>query len=107
MATLRKSIRSADAEFDVFWAAYPRRVAKGAARKAWGKAVKKTEADAIMSALEKQRSLGAFNVEPCYIPHPATWLNQERWDDEPTPPSLPRPGNANYLKPEGGGGYGF
>jgi len=102
-----------DAAFDIFWAAYPRRVAKGAARKAWDKAVKKAAAGTIMLALEKQKALGVFNVEPCYIPHPSTWLNQERWDDEvaqgrATASRLAAEGTArNYLSPKKDGDYGF
>ena len=26
-----------------------------------------------------------------FIPHPATWLNQERWDDEPDQVAIPPP----------------
>jgi hypothetical protein len=25
------------------------------------------------------------NRDPDYTPHPATWLNQDRWDDDPLP----------------------
>lgn len=71
-------------DFDTFWRAYPRRVGKGDARKAFAKALKKTSIDRILKALAWQqhqpqwiRDGGAF------VPHPTTWLNQERWDDEP------------------------
>lgn len=65
--------------FDDFWRAYPRRVAKGAARKAFDKAIKKTDIETILKAVE------AYKVcKPDYQDwaHPSTWLNQERWEDE-------------------------
>jgi hypothetical protein len=72
-------------QFDTFWAAYPRKVGKGAARKAWAMAGKKVSDIVICASLEYQRRAGAFDVEPRFIPHPATWLNGERWADEITP----------------------
>lgn len=64
-------------EFDAFWHSYPRKVGKGAARKAYAKALLKTNSAVIASAV------GRICVdEPEFIPHPATWLNQERWLDE-------------------------
>jgi hypothetical protein len=66
-------------EFMSFWLAYPRRVGKGAARTAFSKALKKAPAERIMLGLLQ----ASWPSDPQYIPHPATWLNQERWDDEP------------------------
>lgn len=71
--------------FDEFWAAYPRKTVKSAARKAYAKAVKKARHDEIMFGLS--RHLPALQAkEQQFIPHPATWLNQERWSDEPEQP---------------------
>ena len=68
--------------FDEFWARYPRKIGKGAARKAYARAVKKASPDVVFEALGRQ--LPAMEAkEPAYRPHPATWLNQERWADEP------------------------
>ena len=68
--------------FDAFWLAYPRRVGKEAARKAWAKAVKTAGTpDAIMAGLAQ----AVFSDDPKFIPHPATWLNAGRWMDEPDP----------------------
>ena len=67
--------------FDIFWDAYPRKEAKGAARKAWDKAVKKTSEDSILEGVMKYSSRVAGS-EKKFIAHPATWLNSERWDDE-------------------------
>ncbi len=60
---------------------FPRKTAKGLARKAWEVAVAKTNPDVIIS----KAAFYAASVEgkdKKFIPHPATWLNQERWDDE-------------------------
>lgn len=74
---------SASAEaFDEFWAIYPRKEGKGAARKAWAKATKTLEPSELIAAViaYAERTTGA---EKRFIPHPTTWLNQERWADEP------------------------
>lgn len=67
-------------EFDWFWEAYPRKVAKGAARKAYVLARKKVSYEGLMAGLKTAKP--AMLADPKYIPHPATWLNQERWADE-------------------------
>lgn len=67
--------------FPEFWMAYPKKVSKGHAEKAWAKAVKTTDPDVILAALAAQGPLvGARDKQ--YIPNPATWLNGERWTDE-------------------------
>lgn len=72
--------------FEEFWERYPRKTVKSAARKAYAKAVKKAQHDDIMFGLSQQM-LSLTAREAQYIPHPATWLNQERWNDEPEQPS--------------------
>jgi hypothetical protein len=68
--------------FSEFWERYPRRIGKAAARKSYAKALKVGTHDDIMFGLSQQiTSLTAREAQ--YIPHPATWLNQERWNDEP------------------------
>lgn len=76
--------------FADFWAAYPRRVAKRAALKSWERELRAgTAADDIMGGL--RRLLPSLMArEPQFIPHPATWLNQGRWEDE-TPVERFRP----------------
>lgn len=70
--------------FAEFWQDYPRKVAKPQALKAW-KALKlnASEIGTLMAGLQRakqsdqwQRDAGKF------IPHPATWLNGRRWEDE-------------------------
>jgi len=81
--------------FDEFWSAYPRRVGKGAARKAWAKALKNgaDPDEVIWGARAYANSPRRAEADIQYTAHPATWLNAERWDDEPEPaaaPSQPR-----------------
>lgn len=68
-------------DFGGWWAAYPRKVAKGSAVKAYAKALRKAPADALQLAVEHfGRSM--VGKDPDYIPHAATWLNGERWLDD-------------------------
>lgn len=73
------AVRSQDsAEFQQFWQKYPRREGKGAARKSFEKARKSASFEAIIAALDRP-----WAADPRFVPHPATWLNQQRWLDEP------------------------
>lgn len=72
-----------DAAFVAFWESYPRKVDKGHARRAWRKATiaKAVDPPLIVSASERF-GRAMTDEDPQYVPHPATWLNGERWDDE-------------------------
>lgn len=69
--------------FDDFWAIYPRREGKGAAKKAWAKAVKSLPAAELLPVV-RSYAVRVAGTEKRFIPFPATWLNQERWADEVT-----------------------
>ena len=67
--------------FDDLWKIYPKKVGKGTAKKALAKAMTKATADQIEHALSVfVRAWG--NQDKKFMPHLATWLNGERWDDE-------------------------
>jgi hypothetical protein len=73
--------------FDEFWSIYPRRQGKGDARRAFAKALRKAKLAEVLAGVERLRDDPNLPVdEPSLIPMPATWLNQERWDDDPLPP---------------------
>ena len=75
-----------ESEFSEWWSSYPRKVSKGAARRAYRAARKKADAPVLLDAVERQRAwLVARGEEFC--PHPATWLNGERWSDAPPRPA--------------------
>jgi len=83
-----KIANPSDSEFNLFWAIYPRKEAKGAARTAFIKACKKASVDAIIEGAKR------FALDPNrqaeFTAHASTWLNQERWTDMP----LPQRGNG-------------
>jgi len=68
-------------KFDVFWFEYPRKKGKGQARKAFEKALEKTDIDTIIAGVESYKA-NADMSDPQFVAHPTTWLNGERWDDE-------------------------
>ncbi len=70
--------------FDIFWAAYPKKVAKVAAARAWKRLNPSDDLIAkIQGALEIQKNSEQWTKEGGrYIPNPATWLNGNRWEDD-------------------------
>jgi len=72
-----------DSEFNLFWAIYPRKEAKGAARTAFMKACKKVSVETIIEGAK--RFANDPNRQPEFTAHASTWLNQERWADNPLP----------------------
>ena len=71
-------------DFDIFWKAYPKKVAKGDARKAWGQTERiRPDIATLLDAIQAQMASDQWRKnEGQFIPYPATWLRQERWDDE-------------------------
>lgn len=67
--------------FDSFWKQYPRKEGKATAEGRWSK----------MSDLHRQEAMDAMpawcayyaTIDPKFIPHSSTWLNQRRWEDDP------------------------
>lgn len=72
------------ARFAEFWQAYPRKVGKAAAEKSWKRLHLTAELFAkIMAAVETAKHTEQWQEQNGrFIPNPATWLNQGRWDDE-------------------------
>lgn len=70
--------------FARFWSAYPRKESKPAARRAFEK-LKPDEAllNTMLTAIEKQKGSAQWQENGGqFIPHPSTWLNNNRWEDE-------------------------
>ena len=82
--------------FDRFWELYPRKEGKKAARKAWDKIRPGIELQTqIRNALRQQKTSDQWTRDGGqYIPHPATWLNGERWKDETVLPARASPVRA-------------
>lgn len=71
--------------FERFWQAYPKRKGKDAAWRAWQRrdpddALTDTMVDSVR---HQCRDPDWLKDGGKFIPHPATWLNQARWEDEP------------------------
>lgn len=79
--------------FDEFWGAYPRKVAKAQALKAWEKLAPDAELRGrILRALKAQAGSEQWRREGgAYIPYPASWLNGRRWEDEAQTLAAPDP----------------
>jgi Helix-turn-helix domain len=78
----KKSTGQTAASFDQFWAAYPRRVAKDAARRAFDAAITRgAHADALIGGA-KRYAVERKGEPPKWTKHPATWLNGGCWEDE-------------------------
>lgn len=72
--------------FDRFWAAYPKKAGKGAAQAAFRR-ITGVPVDVMLFAIEQQRHSRQWQEDNGrFIPNPATWLNQRRWEDEPGEP---------------------
>lgn len=69
--------------FDQFWSAYPRKEGKQKARAAFEKVTVPMEV--LLVAIERQKKSAQWSKDGGqFIPHPTTWLNGKRWEDEVT-----------------------
>ena len=89
-------------QLESIYEAYPRKVGKPAALRAIEKAIKERGAVFVLDATERY----AAKVEEwpqadrCFVPHPATWFNQQRFNDDPA--TWERNGNGgNHGLPPG------
>ena len=101
--TDKDSCASADAEreFAEWYESYPRKRGRGQALKAYRAARKKTDHETLMAAVGAQRGrLMAKGADFC--PHPATWLNGERWaDEDEDAPAVASPAYVTDPPPDG------
>jgi hypothetical protein len=89
-----------DESFDVFWQAWPQKVARLNAQKAWRKLKPSADLQATILKDIAARASQDKNWLEGFIPHAATYLNQRRWEDEiltSKPPSVP--GNIGPRRP--------
>ena len=84
--------------FDKFWEAYPRKVGKAKAEAAFLKVT--VGIDVLLAAIEQQKKSAQWQKEDGqFIPHPATWLNGKRWEDQ-LDCTQEQDRNAKYLDDE-------
>jgi DNA-binding transcriptional ArsR family regulator len=79
--------------FAVFWKLYPRKVQKAKAEAAWKKLEVTPEVLSIITtALARQVvSIDWLKNNGQFIPHPTSWLNGKRWEDELQPAGIAAP----------------
>ncbi len=94
--------------FEKFWRIYPRKAYKGKAKTKWEKLCSKKDRPTwkeIKSALLSQKKSERWQQTE-FIPYPTTWLNQQRWLDDPAEmknynaPSKKNPISASGARPE-------
>lgn len=73
-----------ESEFDLFWNHYPKKVDKGAAKRAFRKAIKNNDVNQIIEGAIRY-STDENLPEKQFIKNPATWLNAEAWNNGPLP----------------------
>ena len=78
MENINININSINIEFDEFWNLYDKKIAKVKCEQKWKK-LKDTEREEIIKTLPK--FLAAIKDKQ-FQPHPYTYLNQRRWEDE-------------------------
>jgi hypothetical protein len=67
--------------FEKFWSAYPRKEGKQKAKAAFEKV--NIPLDVLLNAIEQQKESAQWSKDNGqFIPHPTTWLNGKRWEDE-------------------------
>lgn len=82
--------------FDDFWQAYPKKVGRPNAIKAWNRL--KPNLQIVLAALEWQnKQAGWLKGNGEYIPHPASYLNSERYNDEQPKPQSSGP---RFIAPQ-------
>lgn len=96
--------RQADAEFETWWAGYPRKTSKQTARASWTKARESASVEQLTTGLAAYvKYLRDWGTPGDKIAHGSTWLNQARWTDE-HPPAPAAPSNVVALR--AASGYG-
>jgi hypothetical protein len=88
--------RAPDALFEEFWAEWPTRIGKAPAQKAFRKAIGKASLETMLDGV---RSYARNKPADRQWLNPATWLSQERWNDEYEPSG--NLGLSKFVTPRG------
>jgi hypothetical protein len=77
----KKNKKLLEEQFCIFWKSYPRKDGKQNALKAWMKS-ELPELEVILAALRRACASRDWRKDDgAFIPYPATWINQQRWED--------------------------
>jgi len=86
LLTINQVNKDIDQSFENFYLAYPKKVGKIAAEKAFKKVINDgVNVSLIFAGLHNQIKAEHFNSDIKFVPHPANWLTQGRWDDSIEP----------------------
>lgn len=89
----KPKIQNVKSGFETFWKAYPKKVAKGVAEASWERLEKKLldkgisinalfENEILKDIEARKKTVEWLNEKGQFIPHPSTYINQKRWEDE-------------------------
>jgi len=93
----KETLINLTSDFEKFWNVYPRKTAKKAAFKVWSN----LDADFDEVLAGALRYGNDPNLPPeIYIPHPATWLRNERWNDPMLPERVKTPEELKKIELE-------
>ena len=91
----KKEMEALQANFERFWSIYPRKVGKKTCWNIWNRANFTTEqTDTIIKAVDQYK--GTDQWKRGFIPHPSTFLNQGRYEDEIEALPAPKPTTKSY-----------
>jgi hypothetical protein len=91
--------KSRSDRFDEFWSAYPRKEgAKEKARKSWSRQKLDAKFDQVVADIARRVQSDPQWSKRQFIPHPLTYLNQQRWQDDwkPEPEAFKPRANDNF-----------
>ena len=81
-AKVKVMVKEDEENFEKFWTEYPKKIAKKEAKKAFIKVCPIDETQLMIGLSKWKKSEQWTKDKGRFIPHPTTWLNQERWNDE-------------------------
>ena len=84
------TLAAPQALFDQFWSAYPRKIGRKDALRAWQKLTPDQKEQAVKAIPAHVRYWDASETEKAFIPYPSSWLNGWRFDDELDEPAKKR-----------------
>ncbi|MDA3807108.1 MAG: replication protein [Thiomicrorhabdus sp.] len=68
--------------FEKWWKLFPKKIAKSEAEKVWKRKKLDLQSDEIIADIDNRNTKQYSKTDKQFIPNPATFLNQERWNDE-------------------------
>lgn len=96
--TVSNNLTVQSKQFDEFWNAYPRKEGKKPAFKAFRSALSRTRFEDILAGVEAYKR--SDRVSRGYVKLPATWLNEDAWEDAAVPSTADEAAERARLRRE-------